>query len=268
MRMPSPSQSPVTVPSQLRSPRAMRASITAMRARRSVPTSCAAIAMLLASTFALVADRAEASPPPRATLNGSFHEAVQEEVAVSGSVVVGVAAASALSGEAALAGLMVPASADAICLTLLSRDGVYFSRNSYDVRAGAGGMVVLPYDDFTRERDRIRRYAAGDLAVRAMPGGCDDSPAIYLVPTSGNPADTVDVLVNAFGANDVYFRGPDGAETDCEEFTEGRRTSYDYRCRIPLGQLGAGRKQVVIERERYGRPLGAVTIELQLGAGP
>ena len=206
--------------------------------------------------------------PPRASLNGSFHEAVQEEVAVSGSVVVGVAAASALSGEAALAGLIVPASADAVCLTLLSRDGVYYSRNSYDVRAGAGGMVVLPYDDFTRERERIRRYPEGDLAVRAMPGSCDDAPAVYLVPTSAHPAGTVDVLVNAFGANDVYFRGPDGVETDCEEFTEGRRTSYDYRCSIPLGLLGPGRREVVIERERYGRPLGAVTIELQLGANP
>lgn len=242
----------------------MRPSINAIRARRSVPTACAAIAVLLG----LAAGGQANATPPRATLTGSFHEAVQEEVAVSGSVVVGVAAASALSGEAALAGLMVPASADAICLTLLSRDGVYYSRNSYDVRAGAGGMVLLPYDDFTRERERIRLYPAGDLAVRAMPGSCEDSPAVYLVPTAGNPADTVDVLVNAFGANDVYFRGPDGVETDCVEFTEGRRTSYDYRCSIPLGLLGAGRKQVVIERERYGRPLGAVSIELQLGANP
>jgi hypothetical protein len=224
----------------------------------------AAIALLLCFT----AGQAAAAPPPRATLNGSFHEAVQEEVAVSGSVVVGVAAAGALSGEAALAGLLVPAAADAVCLTLLSRDGVYYSRNSYDVRAGAGGMVVLPYDDYTRERERIRLYAAGDLAVRAMPGSCEESPAVYLVPTSADPAATVDVLVNAFGANDVYFRGPDGVDHDCEEFTEGRRTSYDYRCSVPLGMLGAGRKQVVIERERYGRPLGAVTIELQLGANP
>lgn len=225
--------------------------------------ACAAIALLLC-----LAGHAGATPPPRATLNGSFHEAVQEEVAVSGSVVVGVAAAGALSGEAALAGLVVPATVDAICLTLLSRDGVYYSRNSYDVRAGAGGMVVLPYDDFTRQHELISRYPPGDLAVRAMPGSCDEAPTVYLVPTSADPSATVDVLVNAFGANDVWLRGPDGEETDCEEFTEGRRTSYDYRCSIPLGVLGPGRKQVVIERERYGRPLGAVNIELQLGANP
>lgn len=264
MRKPSQSSMPLPSQSRSREPFARWPSITKSRARGSIASVCAATAMLLS----LAASHATAAPPPRASLTGSFHEAVQEEVAVSGSVVVGVASASALSGEAALAGLMVPASADAICLTLLSRDGVYYSRNSYDVRAGAGGMVVLPYDDFTRERERIRLYPEGDLAVRAMPGSCEESLAVYLVPTSGNPADTVDVLVNAFGANDVYFRGPDGAETDCEEFTEGRRTSYDYRCSIPLGLLGAGRKQVVIERERYGRPLGAVTIELQLGANP
>lgn len=258
MHMPSASSS------RSRASCAQRSFIATCRARRGSPSKCAAIAVLLG----LAASEVTASPPPKASLTGSFHEAVQEEVSVSGSVVVGVAAASALSGEAALAGLVVPASADAICLTLLSRDGVYYSRNSYDVRAGAGGMVVLPYDDFTRERERIRGYPAGDLAVRAMPGSCEESPVVYLVPTSGNPSDTVDVLVNAFGANDVFFRGPDGVETDCEEFTEGRRTSYDYRCSIPLSLLGAGRKQVVVERERYGRPLGAVTIELQLGANP
>jgi len=214
----------------------------------------------------LAASQANATPP-QASLNGNFHEAVQEEVAVSGSVVVGVAAASALSGDAALAGLMIPAAAESVCLTVLSRDGVYYSRNSYRIPTDAAGdLVVLPYSNFTNERERIRRYPAGDLAVRAMPGGCEESPAVYLVPTTGNPADTVDILVNAFGANDVYFRAPDGTEADCEEFAEGRRTSYDYHCKVPLGALGAGRKQIVIERERYGRPLGTVTIELQLGA--
>ena len=65
---------------------------------------------------------AHAASPLRAELDGPFHEAVQEEVAVSGSVVVGVAAASALSGAATLAGLVIPAATEAICLTVLSRD--------------------------------------------------------------------------------------------------------------------------------------------------
>lgn len=215
---------------------------------------------------------AHAASPLRAELDGPFHEAVQEEVAVSGSVVVGVAAASALSGAATLAGLVIPAAADVICLTVLSRDGVYFSRNTYrvpaDAVAGGGNLMLLPFDG-TRRRELINSYGAGDLAVRATPGACDEAATTYLVPTTGSVDETIEVLVNAFGANDVYYRTAGGEEGDCVEFSEGRRTSYDFRCRIPLTALGDGSDRIlIIERERYGRPLGEVQLQLQLGAAP
>jgi len=224
---------------------------------------------IVLSTCVLVSAQAYSATPLRAELAGDFHETVQEDVAVSGSVVVGVAATSALSGEATLAGLVIPASEDSICLTVLSRDGVYFSRNTYRMpdgaMAGGGTLVVLPFDG-TKERDLISHYPLGDLAVRASPVGCEQSSGTYLVATNGSEFDTIDVLVNAFGANAVYYRTADGAEADCDEFTEGRRTSYDYRCTIPVDVLGTGHRQLTIERERYGRPLGKVQIELQLGS--
>ena len=215
-----------------------------------------------------IATHLHAAPPLRAELDGAFHEAVQEEVAVSGSVVVGVAAAGAQSGEATLKGLQIPALSETVCLTVLSRDGVYFSRNTYRMPAGTmGGAMVkvqLPYEG-TRKRDLIRRYASGDLAVRATSGSCDQPQPLYLVPESEVGSSSLDVLINAFGANAVYSRLDDGAEVECVEFTEGRRTSYDYRCTIPRDENGEGRRQLVIERERYGRPLGDVIIDVHLG---
>ena len=229
---------------------------------------------LLSATLlaALLASPLNAAAPGRADLEGPFHETVREEVDVSGTVVAGVAATAALSGEAALSGLMVPGGSEAICLTLLSRDGVYYSRNGYRMPVNsADAMVVLPYADFTKERERISRYSAGDLAIKVTPGSCDQAPATYLVPATDAPSGSVDILINAFGANDVYFLAPDGSEGECMEFTEGRRTSYAFRCRVPvesLGPSGNGRKQVIIEREIYGRPLKQVTVELQLEPSP
>ncbi|MEQ8484387.1 MAG: hypothetical protein RIB46_08480 [Pseudomonadales bacterium] len=214
---------------------------------------------------------AAAQTTVRAELAGTFHETVQEEVSVSGSVVVGVAAGSALSGPAALSGLIIPTTAERICLTVLSRDGVYFSRNTFLVpaerRADDAAFVLLPYEG-TKRRELVLGFGPGELAVRATPGDCEAAGSTYLVAADREDFDSVQVLINAFGATAVYFRTADGMEADCEEFVEGRRTSYDYRCEIPVAALGKGRQVVFIDRERYGRPLGEVEIELQLSSEP
>lgn len=241
-----------------------------MRSRRFRPVVCIGTASLIA-VCSVVAPAAEPAPPLRAELDGEFHEVVQEEVSVSGTVVVGVAAAGALSGPATLAGLLIPTSAPHVCLTLLSRDGVYYSRNTYRIpepaNAVGAAFALLPFERTSR-RDLIAGYAEGELAVRATAGSCEDSASVYLVASAEGAFDTVDVLINSFGANAVYYRTADGVEFDCSEFTEGRRTSFDYRCEVGAGLLGAGRQTLVIERERYGRPLGAVEIQLQLTAAP
>jgi hypothetical protein len=211
----------------------------------------------------------------QAELVGDFYESVHEEVSVSGAVVVGVAAANALSGAAALAGLVIPAAADRVCMTVLSRDGVYFARNTYLVpnpspepsQTEPDSVVILPFDG-TRQAELIRGYGPGDLAVRTTPGDCKVATKTYLIARRQADFASVDVLINGFGANAVFYRTADGADGSCEEFIEGRRTSYDYRCVIPTAAFGKGPQQLFIERERYGRPLGQVDIELQLHDAP
>ena len=227
-------------------------------------------ALLFGLCCALAADLNHAATTIRAEVDGDFHEVVQEEVSVSGTVVVGVAASGALSGPATLAGLIIPSSTPRVCLTVISRDGVYYSRNTYRVPTIDGSdedtVVFLPFEA-TQRRDLIASYALGELAVRATPGGCEEDASIYLVASAQPQIDSVDVLINAFGANSVYYRTTDGVEADCREFTQGRRTSYDYECNIPAGALGKGRQEIFIERERYGRPLREVKIELQITSG-
>lgn len=111
---------------------------------------------------------------------------------------------------------------------------------------------------------------AGVLAAWLLPGAGQGQPGVEpaLLTAELLPplVESVDLLINGFGANAVYYRvGSDGVEADCDVFSEGRRTSYDYRCAIPVAALTAGPQTVVIERERYGRPLGSVAIELAVG---
>jgi hypothetical protein len=232
-------------------------------------TTCA-IVLLLAGLWPAVSLQADT---PRATLTGEFHEAVQEEVSVSGSVVVGVAAAGALSGPATLSGLIIPSSSPLICLTVLSQDGVYFARNTYQVpeqaQSDAAAFVLLPFEG-TKRRDLISSFGPGEMSVRATPGDCAVASDTYLVASDATAFATVDILINAFGATDVYYRTGDDSEGECAEFVEGRRTSYDYRCQIPVSAMTMtrGRHSVFIERERYGRLLGEVEIELDFGPEP
>ncbi len=197
---------------------------------------------------------------------GEFFESVQEDVSVSGTVLVGVAAAGAQSGPATLAGLVLQTTARKICLTTQSRDGVYYSRNTYrvPVQTNALTLIQLPYEG-TERRDLILSYEQGDLAVQATPGSCDQGSRTYLIATRGQAFDSVDLMVNGFGATAVFYRAPDGTDASCTQFMAGRRTSYDYQCSIPRSQLDQGRQVILIERERYGRPLGSVEVEVQLG---
>lgn len=195
-----------------------------------------------------------------------FFESVQEDVSVSGTVLVGIAAAGAQSGPATLAGLVLQTTARKICLTTQSRDGVYYSRNTYrvPVETDALSLIQLPYEE-TEERDLVLSYEQGDLAVQATPGSCDQGSRTYLIATRGQAFDSVDLMVNGFGATAVFYRTPDGTDASCTQFMAGRRTSYDYQCSIPRSQLDQGRQVILIERERYGRPLGIVEVEVQLG---
>lgn len=195
-----------------------------------------------------------------------FFESVQEDVSVSGTVIVGIAAAGAQSGPATLAGLILQTTAEKICLTTQSRDGVYYSRNTYNVppQPDAVTLIQLPYEG-TARRDLIQSYDQGDLAVQATPGSCSQGSNTYLVAARDQEFDSVELLINGFGATAVFYQTPSGSDASCTEFLAGRRTSYDYKCLVPVSQLDQGRQIILIERERYGRPLGSVEVEVQLG---
>lgn len=205
--------------------------------------------------------------PVRGVLAAPFQESVQEEVKVSGSVIVGIAATDVLSGTALMSGFLVPYQSTKLCLTVRSRDGVYFSRNAFNISAVTPVPVsgILLSLEGTRQQKLLDKYSADDVAVSATDGDCSGDRGTWLVPNLQSQAiATVDVLVNGFGATAVFYATSLGQRGDCIEFQQGRRTSYDFRCRIERAHLPDGVAQIEIERERYGRKLPTVPMSIAL----
>lgn len=222
---------------------------------------------LAGSLLAALTGAAMAAPPLEAELVGAFFETEQVDVAVSGSVVVGVTSAAVQGGKSVDNLVLLHAAGDPqVCLTMLSRDGVYYSRNTFRLPdAGAGQTVRLPYR--SNLRDRLGNYEASDLAMRASAGTCEHNSNVYYVlgTTGGAAPGAIRVFVNSFGATDVFYRSEaQGLEGACTPIAEGRRTSFDHWCDIPWPAGGAKRVDIGIERERYGREMPAVTLSLVL----
>ena len=216
---------------------------------------------------------AQAAPPYVAKLVGPFHETESVDVNVSGSVIVGVSSLNATGGKAVqrLQLLHAPTPPSRlVCLTMQSRDGVYYSRNTFELPAeSAGSVVAVPYDRSSR-LDKLAKYGHEDLAIRASAGPCERSANEYYVldASAARPPDRVRVFVNSFGATDVFYAGgPRAKPVACKSISEGRRTSFDYWCDIPWPRGGGDQLGVEILRERFGREMPAVALTLFLAAG-
>jgi hypothetical protein len=221
-----------------------------------------------------------AEEPVVATVEGQFFEVERADVDVGGSVIVGVADPHAATGRAVrkllLAGVS-GASSGRVCLVVLSRDGVYYSRNTYryEMREGSERpTVALPYDQ-SKLHNTLEQYGEGELAIRVTPGPCDDPATGYLVvgSTAAAAAKSVRVFVNSFGATDVFFEFPQASLSGaCTGITEGRRTSFDFWCDIPRPAVSETSPSTSLEvrilRERYGREMPEAPVTLLLAIGP
>ncbi len=207
---------------------------------------------------------ASADAPPSAKLvSEPFLESYQPEVSVSGNVIVGVmtmGVARAIVDDQ-IAVLSTGHSAeDQVCLRVASRDGIYSSRNIYALPEGSSGPVLLPYQ--SKLRDVVEEYGVDEIALAATSGDCDSGSSDFFLLSAGGqaaPAEAV-IYLNSFGATDVFFE-LDAEVKPCDYISEGRRTTYDYICR--LGAIDVARSvPVTIIRERFGREQPSIEITI------
>ena len=204
-----------------------------------------------------------AQEPVTATLvSNPFLETYQPEVSVSGNVIVGVMTAAAATAilKNQIAVRAHGAGSRAVCLRVASRDGIYTSRNIYSLPEQAEGPVLLPYE--SRLADVVRAYGSNEIAMAATEGECDSGSSDYFLLSAASETGSPEVVIylNSFGATDVFFQ-LDSDPVPCEYFSEGRRTTYDFVCRLSaIGKHDS--VPVTIIRERFGREQPSIELKI------
>ena len=209
-----------------------------------------------------------------AALIGDFDEHYSSEVPVSGNIIAGVMLVS--TAKATARGfsphILVPgqiADDEIVCLSVVSQDGVYSSRNSYRVPAATESSLI-PADYTKSLYKELLDDQAEAFAVKAMLGACgQNGNAPYRVASAGPQASDYDsllLLIDSLGATDVIAaaRTPDRKiiKGQCEEIIGQRKTGYDFTCRLPGAALAEGSLTVKVQRLRFGRKMPAVTIRV------
>ena len=193
-----------------------------------------------------------------------FQEAYKDEVPVSGRVVVGVSLTGSAVSTAMLA-LLPPQSAagSSVCVQVMSRDGRYWSRNTYELPDGISTREVsLEYP--SQHQEFLRELQHEDLAVLGSAGDCSDTDLGAIFLTSAGKQDTspaqMKVFVNSSRA-DTYIavknHPSQSRPSHCRTIEEGRRTGYDTICSLAISELGTlpGSLDIRIIRRHYERML-------------
>jgi len=194
-----------------------------------------------------------------------LHEEYREQVPVSGRLLVGISTLSSAQPSTPNLTLLAPAREKdgMICMQVMSRDGSYWSENTFSLPPGEEGAVSLDYP--SRYLEKLYSEQPSDLALMAKFGSCGKEGLAMISGWSAaqlNEPDVLVVLINS-ARSSTFISGRYaedwGRPSACEAITEGRRTAYDTRCEIKFeNKLNA----IKILRRRYDRMLRPEIITL------
>ncbi|MCP4300057.1 MAG: hypothetical protein GY783_05700 [Gammaproteobacteria bacterium] len=213
-------------------------------------------------------DPVSAQDPASAELiTDPFFENVDPEVSVSGNVVVGImteAAMLAIKKDQIAINAGADSGGQHLCLKGASRDGIYTSSNVYKLPDDAAGNVHLPYNKHSTEQKVVRSFLEHEIAFSATAGECDSGKTVYylLGNAAANEVESALMYLNSFGATDVLVEIDDKPAKTCEYISEGRRTTFDFICRLGALHFGNGAVKVKIIRERFGREQPSISLQL------
>lgn len=201
-----------------------------------------------------------------------LQESYLDEAPVSGRVIAGVTLAGHSSSTVLSLLPPVTAAGGNVCVEVMTRDGRYWSKNTFQLPASISVTpVVLEYP--SDHQDFLKQQKSGDLAVLGSARECSETDAgtVFLSSTgdAGPGEPVVSIFVNS-ARSDTYLSVTNDANkrrpARCEIIQEGRRTGYDTICRINLSELAepAGSLAIKIVRRRYERMLPATEFTLKL----
>lgn len=202
--------------------------------------------------------------------HSEFRESVQAEVAVSGSVLVGAHSTDIASGRD-VGRIKIPSFAgnsSEVCLSVVTRDGVYMARNTYVLpNDESQAPVALPYKH-SKSLQLLSNYSQDQVAISVLEGDCDAPERRIILPAqSPGATDSILLMVNGLGATDVFVRfGSSIDESTCKPLIDDKSVVFDFLCEIALPDAKAsGHHELLIGRERFGRELPEAKMLLYVG---
>tara|TARA_R110001599_G_scaffold127379_8_gene300750 strand:- start:14471 stop:15166 length:696 start_codon:yes stop_codon:yes gene_type:complete len=224
----------------------------------------ATLLIMLVSMGAASASEAQLKHP-------NFRESIQAEVAVSGSVLVGAVSSDIQSGSD-IGLIKIPpfeGQPREVCLSVLTRDGVYIARNTYVLPDyDAQTPVSLPYKH-SKSHKLLSGYRQDQVAIIVIEGDCEEPGQRIILPAKAPTRNSsVLLMVNGLGATDVFVRvATSDDERPCKQLTDDKSVVFDFFCEIDLRDSGQGAElELVIARERFGRELPKAKIQIFSGS--
>jgi hypothetical protein len=206
--------------------------------------------------------------------SAQLKETLRDKAQISGVFVTGVVGTGAPDAARPSLHVHLPEgwAGDAFCISVLSADGLYESRNTYVAsQAWPGGTVRIPYP--TRYPRALSELNGGEVGVIARQGDCAAARAGAVVPAYWNqqPDDEADellVLLNSFRADEAYvFVGsaPDAPVAPCRALETMIRTAFDMLCPVELPEGHGGTLELEINRVESGVLAPPHFVDIRLG---
>lgn len=211
-----------------------------------------------------------------ARIVGDFDEQYSNEVPVSGNVIAGVMLATvgrSKSFDPHILKHTLSSSAPAdLCLSMVSQDGTYHSRNTYQTPNVSDTTLIAVDYSKTHYSDFLQQNAGQHIAMKAQPGNCASTDADTYLATaiSNNLVEQRSLIlqIDSLGATEVKSaaRGKDRTiiQGVCKSISGERKTGYDFTCTIPLDALSNETIDVQIQRRRFGRMMQALRIKVEI----
>lgn len=197
-----------------------------------------------------------------------LEERLADTARITGQIVVSFHMSGSPSDLRPMLQAYVPAdwAGATVCLNLVSDDGLYEAKGSYEVaETWSGGLMEVLLD--SQYEDYLRKIDRKHFGSRLTKGRCDTQSREFTV-TSWNeqlpnaPGET-DIFINSMGADEVYLLIDGVTEVDCRTEQDVSQVAFDHSCALPAG--ASGRVEVEINRIRRGTFDPPLTVLLYRG---
>ncbi|MEI4474129.1 hypothetical protein [Frigidibacter sp. MR17.24] len=218
--------------------------------------------LVFSATFFAICGEASAEAPRLTT--APFTEKVFERSEISGTLVVGISQVAGNLSEDLRISAEIPAGWSNLCLSVRTVDGLYESRNHYELPADwAGGNVIFDYP--TAHTQLLLTTDADRIGTLVSAGSCDRQGSDIALSgwrVSERMEGVVRIFVNSFQADEVIAYAGDAPEVTCLPLTEGSRTAFDMVCDLELPAGLESPIEVELIRVRSGKTEDASLVSL------